>query len=69
MLRHTFLVFGVSRMTWFQFFQVCLAVVSGCPQIVLLCVCWGSHTEFFVFRGVPGHYNPVLQATELRGVF
>ena len=44
------LVFGVSRVTWFDFSRWYLSVVLGFPQkCVGLCVCRGSHTDNFCF--------------------
>ena len=43
-----FLVFGVSRMTWFSLSKYLLAVVSGFPQS-MLAVCLKGFTQMFLF--------------------
>ena len=44
------LVFGVSRVTWFNFSRWCfMAVVSGLPQSLLGCVFVGDHTQIVFF--------------------
>ena len=43
-----FLVFGVSRMTWFYFSKCCLAVVLRFPQS-MLAVCLLGFTQIFFF--------------------